>query len=106
MKDLKVTPAYLSTLATKQRRAAEDIDDATNETTTTSFVGDIERTHGLYVRAGVNGISNAAGKREYAGKAMKSLAEALAQQLEEIRVTYARTDQQASQDINTQMQDG
>jgi hypothetical protein len=37
---------------------------------------------------------------------MKALAEALAQQLEEIRVTYVRTDQQASQDINTQMQDG
>jgi len=95
MKDLKVNPSYLKILAGRQRTAGNDISDATGD----GFVGDIERTHGLYVRAGVNGIADAAIARKTAGEAVKRVSDFLADQLDDAAKNYASTDQHAGQDL-------
>ncbi len=99
MKDLKVNPSYLKILAGRQRTAGNDISDATGD----GFVGDIERTHGLYVRAGVNGIADAAIARKTAGEAVKRVSDFLADQLDDAAKKYARTDQNAGQNLNAQV---
>jgi len=103
MNNLKVSPSYLKILAGRQRTAARDISDATGDDF--DFVGDIERTHGLYVRAGVNGIADAAGARKKAGEAVKKVSEFLADQLDQATKIYTGTDQNAGTDLNAQLHD-
>ena len=99
MNNLKVSPSYLKILAGRQRTAAKDISDATGD----DFVGDIERTHGLYVRAGVNGIADAAGARKKAGEAVKKVSEFLADQLDQATKIYTGTDQTTGQNLDSQV---
>ena len=100
---IDVDPAYLHQLAGTQRRAADCIVDYTEDT---GFGGDIARTHGVYVRAGVNGILDAIEERKRAGAALAELFKATADKLDKGGTMYASTDEQQARDLDKHLQDG
>ncbi len=100
MKDLKADPDYLRVLAERQRSAANAVHDVTSDV---DFMRTIAWSHGLYVRAGVNGIWDAVDERARAGEAMKKFSESLADRLEKGAFAYEATDERNAGEVGNEM---
>ena len=99
MKSINVNVPYLEDLRRRQEAARKDIGDATDD----GFVGQIQRTHGLYVRAGVNKIVDAAGARKAAGDAVQERVKRIEDLLDEAKKQYTGTDDSSGRGLDTQM---
>ena len=102
-RNIKVDPKHLRGLATTQEQPSDDMTAAINATAGISKK--IWISHGVYVGAANKAIERAEAARNTAGKAVQAFSADLAETLRTAVTAYEGTDDNAGENIDTQVLD-